>query len=259
MKKKLLTTILFIPYLLPAQVKEVSRFQNDHARQAVVVDEAFIYVIDNAAIAKLRKQNFEPVASWQDITGTIPHLNSAIIIDDTLYCATSNYPEVPMTSSIEMFTTNPLKHVGNHSFGIFRGSCTWVLRHKGSWWAFFAHYENRAQSENKGVEWSSLVRFDDQWREVASWTIPDEILDKLRPYSLSGGIFINDNQLLTTGHHEPFVYLLELPRSGSGLRFVKEIEVPIKGQGIAYDPWSESFWGIIKSGREVIQFKLLWE
>ena len=76
MKKKLLTAILFIPYLLPAQVKEVSRFQNDHARQAVVVDEAFIYVIDNAAIAKLRKQNFEPVASWQDTTGTIPHLNN---------------------------------------------------------------------------------------------------------------------------------------------------------------------------------------
>ena len=68
--------------------------------------------------------------------------------------------------------------------------------------------------------------------------------------------FMVDHQLITTGHHAPFIYLLELPKSGSALRLIKEIEVPIKGQGFSYDPSTDSYWGINKSASEVIQFKL---
>jgi len=254
--KTLLLFLLLTPVLAFSQATELKRFSNENARQAVAVTSSHFYAINNSSIDMISKESLEVVQSWKDTTGSIPHLNSGIIIDDTLYCASSNYPKVPMTSTIEKFTLDPLRHIGSHSFGIFAGSCTWVLRTPNHWWAFFAHYENRAQSEGKGVEWSTLIRFDGAWRQQAGWVLPDTLVQKLRPYSLSGGIFVNENQLLVTGHHEPYVYLVELPKSGSELRFLREIPVPVKGQGLAIDPANGTFWGIHKKAREVINFKI---
>lgn len=252
--KELFILVFVSPFMLLAQSVELKRFTNPNARQAVAVDDSFIYVINNSAIDKVSKETFQVIESWVDTTGTIPHLNSGIIINDTLYCASSNYPKVPMTSTVEKFTTSPLKHIGSHSFGIFIGSCTWVLRTEQNWWAFFAHYENKAQSEGKGVEWSTLVKFDENWTRTSSWTLPDDLLEKLRPYSLSGGVFVTDKQLLTTGHHDPCGYLLDLPNAGSELRFKNELKIPVKGQGIAHDPQTNSFWGIDRSSKEVVNF-----
>ena len=56
----------------------------------------------------------------------IIHLDSGVIVDGKLYCAHSNYPGIPMTSSIEVWDPSTLEHIESHSFGIFRGSCTWV-------------------------------------------------------------------------------------------------------------------------------------
>ena len=248
--------IYLLPHLGQAQVKTLNRFQNPNARQAVAVDDQHLYVINNAAIDKVNKNDLSLMASWQDSTGHVAHLNSGIIVGDTLYCAASNYPQVPMTSSVEIFATDPLRHIGSHSFGIFKGSCTWVLKKNGYWWAFFAHYENKAQSENKGVEWSSLVKFDPAWRPIASWTLPEVLLEKLRPYSLSGGIFIHQDQLLVTGHHAPKLYLLAFPKSGSVLQLLAEYDVPIKGQGIAFDHKTGTIWGIDRLAREVIRVEI---
>jgi len=44
------------------------------------------------------------VKKWQgDKTGPILHLDSAMLMDGKLYAAHSNYPQWPMTSSLEIF------------------------------------------------------------------------------------------------------------------------------------------------------------
>ena len=158
------------------QAEELKRFNAPNARQAAAVDADYVYAINNSRISKRVKSDGTLVDSWEDNTGTIMHLNSGIVLDDQLYCTNSNYPQVPMVSSIEIFDINTMQHMGSHSFGIFAGSCTWVLWKDEHWWAFFAHYENRAQSENKGVEWSTLIKFDKAWRQLASWVLPDELI-----------------------------------------------------------------------------------
>jgi hypothetical protein len=232
------------------------RLEDQHAKQAVAVDKNYIYVIDNSVIVKRSKATGEVVHQWQDTTGVITHLNSGVVEDGKLYCASSNYPDVPMVSSVEIFDVDNLEHIGSHPFGIYAGSCTWVYRHNGYWYAFFAHYENNAQSEGKGVEWSTLIKFDDQWRRLGSYTLPALLVEKIRPYSLSGGIIQND-QIIVTGHHEQYLYLLHFPVSGAELKFVKEIPVEIRGQGISVDPDEETiFWGIDRQRKEVIRFSL---
>src|SRR3546814_8779330 len=47
-----------------------------------------------------------------------------------------------MTSSVEVFDTRTMEHVDSFSFGILRGSLTWLDRHDGAWWAGFANYDN---------------------------------------------------------------------------------------------------------------------
>ena len=55
-------------------------------------------------------------------------------MDGKLYAAHSNYPEWPMTSSLEILDAETMEHVGSHSFGIQWGSLTWVDWHDGHWW-----------------------------------------------------------------------------------------------------------------------------
>ena len=69
------------------------------------------------------------------------HLDSAMVMDGKIYAAHSNYPEWPMTSSLEIFDAETMEHVGTHSFGIQWGSLTWVDWHDGHWWMTFANYD----------------------------------------------------------------------------------------------------------------------
>jgi ribose 5-phosphate isomerase B len=41
--------------------------------------------------------------------------NAGTVRDGSLYCAHSNFPRVPMASSVEIFDTGTMKHVGTHS------------------------------------------------------------------------------------------------------------------------------------------------
>jgi hypothetical protein len=248
--------LVFNTSVLGQQSTELMRIKDKHARQAVAADEDHIYVIDNSIIVKRAKATGKIVHQWEDTTGTITHLNSGVVRSGKLYCASSNYPHVPMVSSIEIFDADNLEHIASHPFGIYAGSCTWIDRYKGYWYVFFAHYENNAQSEGKGVEWSTLIKFDDQWRRVCGYTLPASLIEKIRPYSLSGGIIMND-QVVVTGHHEQYIYLLNFPVSGAELKLVKEVPVQIRGQGISVDPDEETiFWGIDRQRKEVIRFSL---
>ena len=49
-----------------------------------------------------------------------------MLMDGKIYAAHSNYPDWPMTSSLEIWDAETMKHIGTHSFGIQWGSLTWV-------------------------------------------------------------------------------------------------------------------------------------
>ncbi|MDJ0848480.1 MAG: hypothetical protein QNK04_08890 [Myxococcota bacterium] len=241
------------------QLREVRRFPAPAARQAVAVDAAHVYVIGNHRIVKLEKQRLVEVTEWRGSdSGAIVHLNSGIVIDGKLYCAHSNYPGVPMLSSIEIFDTATLEHVGSHSFGFADGSATWIDRRYGHWWVGFAHYEGRGGEPGKGPEWSRVVKLDSDWRRVASWSYPQEVLERFDGYSNSGAVWGDDGLLYATGHHAREIYLLRLPAAGSVLELVEILPSPMAGQGIAWDPSVPGrLYGIVKKERVVVEAELL--
>ena len=230
-------------------------FPADEARQGVAVDANAIYAIDNRSIGKYDKQTGKRLLQWSGPEdGAIQHLNSGVVIGDRLYCAHSNYPNQPMTSSIEIWDTNSLEHVGNHSFGIYEGSATWVDFHDGHWWVVFANYATRGGSPGKGPEWTTLVQFDEQWRRLAAWVLPHALVIEFSPYSSSGGSWGPDGFLYLTGHDAATIYRVALPAAGSTLELTGRIVVPIEGQGIAWDRSVDipRLYGVRRSLRTVV-------
>ena len=140
-----------------------------------------------------------------------------------------------MTSSVEVWDAETLEHVDSRSFGIRWGSCTWIDRHDGFWWAMFAHYDQFADSLGKGTEGTTLVKFDDSWHELGAWVLPPEIIARLRPMSNSGGSWGPDGFLYLTGHDAAEIYRVRLPQAGSVLELVDILPLEFHGQGIAWD------------------------
>jgi hypothetical protein len=237
------------------QFREIRRIKPGLAQQAVAVDRDFLYVINNHSISKHRKADGNLAGKWEDSNGTLKHLNSGFIFNNKLYCAHSNYPESPMGSSVEIFDTRTLKHVGNHSFGIFIGSLTWINRHNGFWYAGFANYTGKGSSEGKDTRWTSVVRFNDSWQQLESWVFPETILNQFVPKSNSGAVWGKDGLLYCTGHDKPELYVLKIPESGFTLQLVKTIPTPSYGQGIdiEYNAKNEMIlYGISKEDNQVI-------
>jgi len=237
-----------------AGFEEVRRFPAPEARQGVAVDRHHFYAIANARIAKYEKRTGRRVAEWQGTAGgPIIHLNSCIVDGRYLTCAHSNYPGLPMTSSLETWDTGTLRHRASRSFGIYEGSLTWATRSDGDWWLNFAHYGNAAGTPGKGPEWTTLVRFDARWNRTASYTYAPALIVKFAPYSSSGGNWGRDGRLYITGHDQPEIYVLRLPAMGSVLEWVETIPAPIRGQAWAFDPRDpKTLWGILRASGEVV-------
>ena len=106
----------------PAMASETTaEFAIPEANQGVGVDDKFFYAVDNHTIAKYDKATGQKVQVWDGgKDGPIKHLDSAVVVDGKIYAAHSNYPEWPMTSSVEVFDAATLEHVDTHSFGIDR-------------------------------------------------------------------------------------------------------------------------------------------
>jgi outer membrane protein assembly factor BamB len=217
---------------------ELRRFDAPEATQAVAVDDANFYAIGNRVIAKYDKRTGRLVSGWA-ASDKLPleHLNSGLVLDGKLYCAHSNFPRYPEASSVEIWDAATLEHVGNHSFGIFEGSLTWVDRHADAWWAVFAHYTEKVNDNPhaRDARWTSLVKFDNEWRRLAGWTFPPEVIARFEPHSCSGGAWGDDGMLYCTGHDRRELYQLALPKAGATLQFVQTIAVPFTGQGFAFD------------------------
>ena len=237
---------------------EIMRFDAKEARQGIAVDDKHIYVIGTQEIGKYLKKDGTHIKSWVgEEDGPIIHLDSGVIIDGLLFCAHSNYPGIPMTSSIEIWNAETLEHIDSHSFGINWGSCTWVDYYDGYWWASFAQYEKWKHATGKGSEWTTVVKFNNEWQELGAWIFPENIVQRFRPMSNSGGSWGPDGLLYCTGHDHPELYGMKIPQIGSILEFIKTIPIDNTGQGIA---WDRSNPGIIytisKKDRQVRVFEL---
>jgi hypothetical protein len=250
----------------PAFEAAVERTYTDtwDADQGIAVDRKHFYAIDNAEITKHDRETGEPILQFAGAEGgPIEHLDSGMVLNGKLYTAHSNYPEWPMESSIEVFDTKTLEHVQTHSFGIYRGSLTWLDHHDGSWWAAFANY-NRVMDgmdEPYGQTYNTqVVRMNDDFQVLESYTIPKAILDKFELMSNSGGSWGPDGRLYLTGHDLAETYVMELPRAGAELEWVATIALPgIEGQGIAWDrsdKKSPTLWGISRANDQVHEFTL---
>ncbi|MDR2180751.1 MAG: hypothetical protein LBP21_10615 [Synergistaceae bacterium] len=240
---------------------EVKRFKAAEANQGIAVDEKYFYAIDNAKIGKYDKNTGVQAAKWERSTEyPAIHFDGGVVVDGKLYIPHSNYPESPMTSSIEIFDTATLKPVATHSFGIMLGSLTWIDRHDGAWWAVFANYSrvfgtNREPYGNS--YWTVFVKMDDNWQVQQRWIFPEDMIQRSEPMSISGGSWGPDGLLYVSGHDHPEVYALKIPKMGSVLERVKTLPVNIAGQGIAWDrSTSNTLYGIVRKTKEVIVSQL---
>jgi hypothetical protein len=238
--------------------EEVRRIPAPEANQGVAADARYLYAIDNSAIAQYDKQSGKRLAEWRCERGKpLIHLDGGVVRDGVLWCAHSNYPGVPMTSSIETWDAATLRHTGSHSFGIFAGSATWIDLHHGFRYVTFAHYRGQSDEPSRDPRWTTLIQFDSDWRRRQSWVYPADLIEKLGNYSISGGVFTPDGKLLCTGHDNPEVYVLSFPNGGSTLVLEDTIPMPMHGQGIALDPSDPAIlYGIDRPRREIVITRL---
>jgi hypothetical protein len=219
---------------LPPAV-EIQRWPAPEARQGVAVDADHFYAVVNSRIGKYRKADGVKVAEWVGDRIGIRHLNSCVIDARELVCANSNYPQTPMASSVEVFDAGTLQHLRSVPLGVRDGSLTWVERHQGRWWAMFANYDPPRSHLGRTHRDTKLVLFNDEWAEVGGYALPDSVLEKLAPHSVSGGGFGADGLLYLTGHDAAEIYVMRIPRQGPVLEHIATIAAPLEGQAWAWD------------------------
>lgn len=245
-----------IPTAPPAPVYEsieLRRYPAAEAGQAAVGHGDDFYAIVNTRLGRYAKSDGRKLAEWSGDRTRFVHLNACLIVGEDLVCAHSNFPHVPMASSIEFFDPVTLEHRRSVSLGQQIGSLTWVDWHEGAWWAAFANYDDRGGEPGRDHRYSQLVRFDDQWRRTEGWTFPVEVLARMAPTSTSGGGWGDDGLIYMTGHDAPELYVMRLPEAGSRLVHVATYRVGFAGQGWAWDRTDlRVLYGIDRATREVV-------
>ncbi len=224
------------------------------ADQGVASDGRYIYAIDNDHIGKYEIASGRKVADWQGAPELFPHMNSCTVVGETLVCAASNYPGVPHTSAVEIFSLEPLDHIRTISLGFTQGSLTVLDRHDGAWWAVFANYSKpRGGVPGRGTEYTMLVKMDDDFQTLESWAFPPEVLARMTPHSCSGMSWGDDGVIYASGHDLPEVYALTLPEAGSTLELVGVYGTANEGQAIDWDPEvAGRLWSVSRDGGKVI-------
>ncbi len=210
--------------------EELRRFKAEEAHQGVAVDAEHFYVITNAAIGKYRKDSGERVGGWKEMQGRIKHLNAGIVIDGKLWCAHSNYPEIPMRSSVEVFDPKTMRHHESIDLTRVGGSLTWVDRRDGWWYACFAQYAKTGDPAR-----TCVVRFDLNWKPAAEIRFPAEMVAKFGKHSSSGGSFGPGGHLFITGHDAQELYVLDAPTTGEFMAWREAVPITAHGQAFAWD------------------------
>lgn len=237
--------------LAPAQA--VKAWPAPEARQGAAADAEHFYAVLNSRIGKYRKSDGTKVAEWVGDRIAIRHLNSCIVEGSELVCANSNFPETPMASSVEIFDTATMQHLRSIPLGIRDGSLTVVERRGGRWWAVFANYDAPRSYLSRTHRDTKIVLFNDDWSEVGGFALPDSVLARLAPHSISGGSFGPDGLLYLTGHDAPEMYVMRIPRQGPVLEHVATMPVPFEGQAWAWDrSASRTIYAIRRRAGEVV-------
>ena len=211
------------------------------AFQAVAADSHHIYAIASRVVAKYDRSTKTKIATSR---GSAKHLNSGLLLNGKLYCAHSNYPQKPEISQIYQLDPASMTLSVFKDFGDYGGSLTWMLRRNNHWWVNFAYY---GEDNHR----TYLAKFDEQWNELNRWTYPPDVISKLGKYSLSGGVFLGQN-LLVTGHDDPVIFVLRIPDQGDQLTYLRTESVPFFGQGFAIDPVTKGLVGIRRNRLQII-------
>jgi hypothetical protein len=249
-------------YPPPAHQAQTLRRYPSEATQGAAVGPSDIYAISNSRIVRFDKQTGEKRAEWNGDPARYPHVNSCVVLAPSkqtgeLACASSNFPSVPQVSTVEFFDAKTLAHKRSVALGPGLGSVTWVDRHDGAWWAMFANYDGRGGEPPRDHRWTTLVKFDYQWRRLEAWTLPAVVLERLAPMSISGGGWGPDGRLWLSGHDRPELYAMTLPQ-GRGVLDLAEV-VGMEAEGQAID-WDESqpgvLYGITRKTHEVMAMRI---
>jgi len=221
--------------------RETRVISASEAHQAAAAEGKHVYAIASRVVAKYDRLAGRRIALS---SGEAKHLNSGIFWKGKLYCAHSNYPATPERSQIMVLDPDTMRLSVFKEFGDSVGSLTWAIRRDGHWWCNFAHY---GENNHRTV----LVKYDKEWMELNRWSYPQSIIRQLGRYSLSGGIWHGED-LLVTGHDDPVLFRLRIPKSGSVLKFIDKQPAPFSGQGIALDPVTGGLIGIHRAGRKIV-------
>jgi len=239
------------------QAEELRRFPAAEAGQGAAVDADSFYAIVNSRIGRYDKRTGAKRAEWSDPERLLRHLNSCAVIAAELVCANSNFPAVPMASSVEVFDPTTLTHKRSLSLGHGRGSLTWLDRKDGFWWAAFANYDDKGGEPGRNHRFASVVKFDDRFRQVEAWLFPDSVLARFAPTASSGGGWGPDGRLYVAGHDAQELYVLRPPRRGPVLEHVATIRVGFHGQAFDFDESDPGvIWSIDRPTRQVVVTRL---
>ena len=266
---------LFLPVLLMAtgqlyaQVPEyeaslLNEFQAVDARQGVAVDAEHFFAINNTHITMHNKSSGKALLQWDGDadagSNRLLHLDGGVVVDGLLVIAHSNYPESPMTSSVEIWDASTLEHITSHSFGVMLGSLTWLDFSEGNWWATFANYDRVQPGQSKPygtTAATTLVKMNRDFELLQSWLFPSALHERFTPMSNSGGSWGADGYLYITGHDHPEIYVVQVPDRGSEVEWKATIKAPwLAGQGIAWDRSTDQriMWGILRQEEKVFRF-----
>ncbi|MES2753257.1 MAG: hypothetical protein V4659_01190 [Pseudomonadota bacterium] len=236
----------------------VARWPAEEARQGVAADARYFYPNANNVIGKYDKNTGRRVARWEGEKALFPHMNSCAIDRTELICAASNYPAVPMASSLEVFDTRSLRHLRTIALPPMPGSLTWLERRGDGWFGAFANYpEARGGEPGRDHRWTRLVRFDADFRATGSWLFPASVLARFAPMSSSGGSWGDDGLLYVTGHDRGELYALRLPVAGTVLEHVATIALPTGGQAIAWDRAQRRvLWSLDRATKQVVASRI---
>ena len=241
----------------PMEAKVTRTYTAPEANQGVVADSRFFYAIDDSVLAKYDRATGARVATWSGEAKLFPHINACALVASELVCAASNYPATPMVSSVEIYDPVAMSHLRTIPLGHQVGSLTSVARRDGAWWAIFANYDGKGGEPGRNHTKTAMVKFDDAWTPLATWTFPAAVLDRFKPYSASGGVFGEDGLFYVTGHDRGEIYALQLPPNGGELQLAGIITAPIEGQAVAVDPATpRGLLGIVRSTRQVVVMEL---
>ncbi|WP_428409651.1 hypothetical protein [Hyphococcus sp.] len=247
------------PAIKTGTAEELGAWDAPDATQGAAADEKYFYAVANYVIGKYDRKSGELVSRWiGDRGGPIRHLNSCYAETGKLFCAHSNHPGLPMTSSIEIFDTKTMTHLDNKSLGMLdEGSFVWFDHYEDGWIAGFAHYDDETGLPYKDHTYATIVTFDMEWRKTGGYVLPPSILEKMAPQAASGGAMDDDGRLYVMGHDLPEMYVLEFPEMGSEMRHVATIAVPAEGQAFAFDPKEpRRVWAISRPRGKVVSFRL---